>query len=690
MKNNFNEYIFDISKRPKLAPKAWIKFNELNKYSSELIWLTSATKYSGELKTLMSNIKRLVSKSGWNFTFLYLKETTRLLIRALSGSPEPTYLSGIVVSRDSRGLPRIIPINLRDLFAAVDTNQYVVRSVLTLLSVYRVFPTKPAVSLDTITSPFNGVAKTLLNLRPAVDEICKSSFKLRAAHLIKLETSGPNASKSAWSSSLDSLAFIHKPRLLLEYVRYCIHSGNVRFALWLLMLIAIGSVPYFVFLTLGLVRPLAVGKLGVVLDQAGKARVIAICSYWLQLILKPLHNSLFEILKRLKTDGTFDQHAPLDILISKGTPGSKFHCFDLSAATDRLPLELQVDILNILQKGLGDRWKSVLSFPWIYRGKSILYSVGQPMGAYSSWGMLAVTHHVIIRYCSLKCGIKDFDLYAVLGDDVVIMHDDVAREYLHTMQILGVSINLSKSIVSSRFAEFAKVWRGPSLDLTPMGPGLLLRSLRDSKFKGVLLGEAVRLNLLESLPQLLGLISSLKNPLLALWSTLGLGSAVWRNHADAQAITWGISSTHNPRLFIYCLGNAVKQLSLDDYREAKLNSALNYEYFLTNWWKIYSSNTWPLRTLEALFKLVGPGLWIYASSFKREQEKFKSSPPIHTYGMENLSDIRTMVELDDTLSLSSIDWREKKEIKRYDSKINKLNDEFERTLSEVQDFGEMF
>lgn len=49
-----------------------------------------------------------------------------------------------------------------------------------------------------------------------------------------------------------------------------------------------------------------------------------------------------------------------------------------------------------------------------------------------------------------------------------------------------------------------------------MGPGLLLRSLRDSKFKGVLLGEAVRLNLLESLPQLLGLISSLKNPLLAL------------------------------------------------------------------------------------------------------------------------------------------------------------------------------
>jgi len=71
--------------------------------------------------------------------------------------------------------------------------------------------------------------------------------------------------------------------------------------------------------------------------------------------------------------------------------------------------------------------------------------------------MLAITHHVIVRYSALKCGIRGFTSYAVLGDDIVILHDEVAKVYLSIMQHLGVSINLNKSIVSSEFAEFAKV-----------------------------------------------------------------------------------------------------------------------------------------------------------------------------------------------------------------------------------------
>jgi hypothetical protein len=30
-----------------------------------------------------------------------------------------------------------------------------------------------------------------------------------------------------------------------------------------------------------------------------------------------------------------------------------YYCYDLSAATDRLPLEIQKDILNIVKNGLG-------------------------------------------------------------------------------------------------------------------------------------------------------------------------------------------------------------------------------------------------------------------------------------------------------------------------------------------------
>jgi hypothetical protein len=54
-------------------------------------------------------------------------------------------------------------------------------------------------------------------------------------------------------------------------------------------------------------------------------------------------------------DGTHDQEAPLKLLISNTPKGTVFHSYDLSAATDRLPLLVQRDILNILAPGLGTR-----------------------------------------------------------------------------------------------------------------------------------------------------------------------------------------------------------------------------------------------------------------------------------------------------------------------------------------------
>jgi len=52
-------------------------------------------------------------------------------------------------------------------------------------------------------------------------------------------------------------------------------------------------------------------------------------------------------LKTIPQDGTFDQDKPLDILLSKDIQ-STIYSFDLSAATDRLPMEIQKDILNII------------------------------------------------------------------------------------------------------------------------------------------------------------------------------------------------------------------------------------------------------------------------------------------------------------------------------------------------------
>jgi hypothetical protein len=45
-----------------------------------------------------------------------------------------------------------------------------------------------------------------------------------------------------------------------------------------------------------------------------------------------------------------------------------------------------------------------------------------------------------------------------LGDDIIIFDDKVASKYLDTMKLLGLEINLSKSVVSpnGKVIEFAK------------------------------------------------------------------------------------------------------------------------------------------------------------------------------------------------------------------------------------------
>lgn len=36
----------------------------------------------------------------------------------------------------------------------------------------------------------------------------------------------------------------------------------------------------------------------------------------------------------------------------------------------------------------------------------VRYSVGQPMGALSSWAMLAMVHHAIVQFSAFRAGVK--------------------------------------------------------------------------------------------------------------------------------------------------------------------------------------------------------------------------------------------------------------------------------------------
>jgi len=96
--------------------------------------------------------------------------------------------------------------------------------------------------------------------------------------------------------------------------------------------------------------------------------------------------------------------------------------------------------------------------------------------------MLALTHHIIVRLAANRVGISDFTAYGLLGDDIVIYNDSVAKSYHYIMTIvLGVDINLSKSMVSPYSFEFAKRIIVKGEEVSAIGAKNLLLALKTHK-----------------------------------------------------------------------------------------------------------------------------------------------------------------------------------------------------------------
>jgi hypothetical protein len=210
------------------------------------------------------------------------------------------------------------------------------------------------------------------------------------------------------------------------------------------------------------------GKLAFLDEPAGKVRVIAMVDPLTQWAMKPLHDALFGLLEKIPQDGTFHQEKPLEYLL-KLDGESGFFSYDLSSATDRLPVSFQVEVLSeLIGSEAAQLWSLILTQRFFriddnrIRNTETTYSAGQPMGVYSSWAMLAISHHVIVQWAAMKAGVvgedRWFTKYAILGDDIVIVCSKTADQYTKIMRELDVGINPSKSLVSKNKSvlEFAK------------------------------------------------------------------------------------------------------------------------------------------------------------------------------------------------------------------------------------------
>jgi len=141
-------------------------------------------------------------------------------------------------------------------------------------------------------------------------------------------------------------------------------------------------------------REPSLGRLALKMEPAGKVRVFAMVDPITQSVLSPLHDGIARLLKSIPNDATFDQRASVNRCFEKS---KKFNCsygFDLSAATDRLPVSIQVDVLSsLIGREAATLWRDLLVGRSYFLDENedlgikphfLKYAVGQPMGAKTS------------------------------------------------------------------------------------------------------------------------------------------------------------------------------------------------------------------------------------------------------------------------------------------------------------------
>jgi hypothetical protein len=521
----------------------------------------------------------LVFLSEWYYTSLahtcdLFKEARRLTQKYLAGTPEFKSMK-VMLSIDKHGLPKLIPAYIRLLVMQGD--ELAISAVLFALDTPKMFVYLGADKTSTITEPSTALPSLVDRLSEEsnlISDILSSVYsqpkdnsvvpnkwaaapsnptqpgRLGKFNYFFSNKVGPNG-HALLGSMFDALALLSSPAL--PYIReYCELVFAPRFYDNILKLgnIAGEFKSFLVDIYSSDIpgdlagEPLAIrqkelessgdkfrqsyddinlekalhpkeGRIGRVLTSHGKVRLIAIPSYFIQVMFKPIHDLIFGILKSLPTDSTFDQKAGIERIKSMG--GSRLRSFDLSAATDRVPLLIQIPVLAVLftmhgysrSQGLkiANMWgKIIQTIPFFLSkrksrtgliGRYLKYGCGHPMGTYSSWAAFTITHHLLVQICAYlvlmfgeqaehnlfgtqsSCLVRGVQYqtqcdahesfsklwyvsYQMLGDDIVFFANtkfelDVSNLYLVLMQYIGVEIHPLKGFDSSNASfEFCK------------------------------------------------------------------------------------------------------------------------------------------------------------------------------------------------------------------------------------------
>lgn len=472
----------------------WLWSRELFHQLGENGW----AKRQGQFTAFVRHFQNILRVNGSSFAIQRLKITLFVLYSWLGGNPlNSTQELGQRI-RLRNGLPTWLPRNA--LRRSKRTGLRTIRLWASLLNIYKYMsgehPTPP---LDTIMAEkFSGSYSDFRDFAEQFPKLIKREFNLNiefayeTAKGLVIRKAGANHATSMLSIPADSFAWSQQPvnwplewfnlwgdtemadlmsRVKSQYDPKCRSSG--------------------VACNFCLCKP-RTGRLHPIEEAAGKVRVVAICDYFTQVALEPVHNFLFGILRNIPTDATFDQQGRVDEFAARGY--EEIFSYDLKAATDLIPIELYELVMREFFQGYAapawgegrkgneppypltrakvyaaQIWRALLTDRTFFaepklfgvpakdemapEGFNVRYTRGQPMGALSSWAALAMLHHALVQFAAQRVRAEGaraewFSDYLVLGDDIVIANEQVALSYLEVCSNYGIKVGLAKSLVS--------------------------------------------------------------------------------------------------------------------------------------------------------------------------------------------------------------------------------------------------
>jgi hypothetical protein len=197
-----------------------------------------------------------------------------------------------------------------------------------------------------------------------------------------------------------------------------------------------------------------VGKVSFIQEPGFKLRAVANPARVFQAALQPLGSSLFDLCRELPWDCTHNQSKADFFILRSLRERRTCYSVDLRGATDYFPLDLQMKVLEEIypDSDYVRLFKDISRGDWFYKDTTIRWTTGQPLGLYPSFPAFAITHGLLLYY------LNDFrhnDAFFVLGDDVVILDQELHTKYRISLDLLGCPISAEKTFQSDKLVEFA-------------------------------------------------------------------------------------------------------------------------------------------------------------------------------------------------------------------------------------------